>query len=620
MIFGYDLETSRIDSGTPELLYVTCYGEPFERPYKVSCSLFTSPADSRERRLTIFRDVLEESFLVPDFHRAQFIAWNGNKFDAYFIVSALIYSDEWELFPFMTASKQLRGVRVRSKQKRSYKCAVSGKRKQAHLQYQFLDGIAMTGIVGKGLKSFLQTFAPDLPKLDLDLESTDFDASNPDHVAYAERDSVGLYHGMKRVNEILTRLTSAEKLKPTIGNLAINYFMDASEREPSRTAVDSPLITPSGDLMSILHGPLKRGGYCWCQRQFEGKVWKYDINQAYAAAMRDADLPAGFVTGTREGEYAADDARPAIYEVTIWRDEKRVGLSNIPFYFKPADGSAGRFTLGRSQFRTWLTSIEVRHLLADSWSIVFHRGFRWDGSFNFGDTVARLEKLRRSDPEGPSGPLGTMVKAIGNNAYGKTLEKPNDTELCIARERPSEEWEQYDPFDPAAEYIWSRQSGRMIHKRHHLPQIGVFVTAHVRCMVRDAALAAERHTPDSFLYADTDCLVFTAPMDSILDIDPSRYGAWKEEAAGVDYLIIGKKIYRAPGEHKAKGLNTRRLSATDYDAWLSGTPPVQTQIQRNNLLTFLSGRSMFRELERAGTNVNGSAQYRLEGTRFVPVE
>ena len=578
MLIGYDLETTRIESGTPRLLYITAYGDQL----RVSLPIVGHD------RLEHLKQILESSFLLPEFNKAMFVAWNANNFDAYFVAAALLKSDRWQLFPYMTASKALRGLKVKSK----HKIKIDGKMRV--LQFQFLDGISMTGLVGKTLKSFLATFAPDLPKLNIgNLESVTFDPENAAHRAYAERDSEGLYKGMMNVAGIIDKLTGGLALKPTVGNLAITYFM-------VNTPPGADLKKPSSRLAEVLHGPVKRGGYCWCQRQYTGLVWKYDINQAYAAAMRDAALPCGEVTETER--YIK--GLPGIYSVSF----KRSRPSKIPFYYKRE--SEGRFTLGGDPVTTWLTSIEIEHLRADKWEVQVYDGFYWENSFNFAAVVGNLELLRRSDPGGPGGPLGTMVKAIGNNAYGKTLEMLNGMELLIARECPPG-WDVYDPFNDLDVPIFSRTRAPY-YKNYHLPQIGVFVTAHVRCIIRETAL----RNADAFLYADTDCVCFSKPMQ--LDIDKTRYGAWKIEAEGVPYIIIGKKVYFGDdGAVKAKGLQTKKLSRADYAKWLIEQPS-QNQVQRQNFLKFLSGSAMFKDQERRGTNVENSQVYGVKKGRYVP--
>lgn len=584
-VIAYDLETTRIQDGTPDLLYITAYGENFN----LSQPIIGKDSDARSK---ILCDILEQNFLTKENNGAMFIAWNGNKFDVYFLALALLNSDRWVLQPYLTASKQLRGIRIKEKRKTKSK-------KGKILQFQFLDGISMTGMVGTPLKKFLKTFAPNFQKLDLDFETTNFNAKNKDHVKYAERDSEGLYHAMLKVREIIKTLTGND-LKPTIGNLAIRYFMD-------NLPADSDLKSPNDELKAILHGSVKRGGYCWAARQYHGPVWKYDINQAYAAALRDCALPSGQAIKTQT---YVDDL-PGIYHIELSREKK----TKVPFYYKD-DVSAGGFTDGKNKVETWVTSLEIEHLKLDGWKIKILNGYFWSSSFNMKLMVDKLEKLRHSDPEGPGGPLGTMVKAIGNNAYGKTLEQLWGSEFVFAAEQP-DGYNPYDVFDRSMSHVYVRQK-KDFPKKYHLPQIGVFVTAFVRCFVRAAALKES----DAFLYADTDCLVFSKAVHH-LDVDTKRYGAWKQEAAGKKYIIIGKKCYLEIGDDgktyaKAKGLITKNLTEETYHKWLKGELPIQVQIQRQNLLKFLGGAAMFKTLERKGTNVQNSKSCDVIEGYFVP--
>ena len=111
------------------------------------------------------------------------------------------------------------------------------------------------------------------------------------------------------------------------------------------------LKIPFGNLLDVLNGPVKRGGYCWCQRQYTGPVWKYDINQAYAAAMRDSELPAGDYGNTR----VYLPGVPGVYEVTISRRD----VSLVPFYYKVEGDPVGLFTTGREPVTTCLTSLQI---------------------------------------------------------------------------------------------------------------------------------------------------------------------------------------------------------------------------------------------------------------------
>lgn len=572
---AYDFETTRIKKGTPDPVYLTAYAADWKISVKIT--------DWQN-----LCDILETQFLTDDNNKASFVAWNGNQYDAYFIARALLLSDKYILRPYLAGGKSLRGLKVIDKDRKGF-------------YWEFLDGISMTGMQGKKLKDFVATFAPQYPKLDLDFDNVEFNPNDSEHIKYADRDSEALYFGIQRANEIVNKLTGHD-LQTTIGNLAIKFF--------EQSIPEGKLIwrVPQ-EVYEILHGAVKRGGYCWTQKKYIGPVWKYDLNQAYAAAMRDCKLPAQSCVECFEFE----PDKPGIYHVHIWRQKE----STVPFYYREMKKYAGMFTNG-ARVETWLTSIEIEHLIKDGWMVEIFRGYYWEDSFNMRDMVDNLETLRSTDPDGPSGPLGLMVKAIGNNAYGKTLENLDGVEYILARECP-DKFMPYDEFDKTLANVFFKYRD-VTMKNYHQPQIGVFVTAHVRILVREAALKYA----DNFLYADTDCVVFDCPVTH-LEIDGKKYGSWKEEAAGEQYLIIGKKIYCdfKPDDdkkrtRKGKGLHSKKLTIADFQSWYDGNIPAQDQLQRNNFLKFSAGGEMFREQNRSGTDVTKSKQAKLEAGFYRP--
>ena len=163
---------------------------------------------------------------------------------------------------------------------------------------------------------------------------------------------------------------------------------------------------------------------------------------------------------------------------------------------------------------------------------------------------------------------------------------------------------EYSPFvvsdDEHADLpVWVKKSEPAV-KDYHKPQIGSFITAHVRMKVRQAALL----DPDAWLYADTDCVVFSREPVG-LDIHKSRYGAWKVECEGEHYRMITKKVYAKIDntEKHAKGMNVKKLSADDFEKWSRGEPPTQKQLHKNNLMKVLAGADMYIEQVRRGTKV-----------------
>lgn len=568
-LIAYDFETTRIKAGTPDPVYLTAYSEREKFQF-----------ETRIRDMPHLAEVLRQNFLTDDFEGARFVAWNGNHFDAYFVAVALIQLPEFIVRPYLTRSSSVRGIRV-------IRAADIDKPRPA--SWEFLDGIAMTGLAGFKLEKFLATFAPDHAKLTgvIDFEREEFDSDNPRHREYAMRDSVGLYHGMVRAERIMID-TFNQGLGVTMGGACIKIFQ-------AHIPAETNIATPRDDVIELTREYTMRGGYCYCVRRYHGPVWKYDLNQAYASAMRDADLPAGFTCEhwrlPSEGVYVA--------HVTATNPRNRV-----PFYYRTEDDKGRlRSVFATTEIRwTWLTSLEILQLKSEGWAITCDHAYSWDSSFRMSDYVDKLERLRLSCDGGPSGAIGTMVKATGNHSYGKLAESLEPVEYLIAAECPAG----YVPFYPDGlsdplPYVFLRFVDDQKPKAYHQPQISAVITAHVRMLVRRAALL----DPSAWIYADTDCVVFTRDVTAMLDIDPGRYGAWKIEEAGAVYRVIAKKVYASEDGKKrsAKGMHVRKLTNDDFAHWFEGSPPVQTQVQRNNFLTVMEGSEMFRTQVRRGTRI-----------------
>jgi hypothetical protein len=305
--------------------------------------------------------------------------------------------------------------------------------------------------------------------------------------------------------------------------------------------------------------------------------------------MRESPLPSGDCYRIKR---YSDIPKCAIWRVTATHDS-----NIIPFYYKETKSMQAKFT-ERNIRDTWITSIEYKQLEAEGWKLRVTDGYWWSDSFTMKEYVDKLEKLRTTSEHGPTGALGVLVKYIGNNSYGKTVSRLNGMEMVLANERPAGYHDYQDPNDKI-QHLWFKFAEPGL-RAYHQPQIGTFITAYVRMQVRRAALQA----PDAWLYADTDCVMFNRPVD--LDIDPLRYGAWKVESNGDLYRVIGKKIYfkEDGSEIHAKGMNIKRLTVPEHMIpWYDGKPPQQTQVQKNNILTVMTGEEMFFERVRRGTNV-----------------
>jgi hypothetical protein len=560
-IVAYDLETSPIKAGSPRPLYLTAWAPGFEVAEPI-------------RDFANLHHVLTHQLLTPENSGVRFAAWNGNRFDAYFIAAALVRDDRYRLIPLLTKSRELRGLDVLSQDS-------EGQR------WNFVCGMAMLGI-DCTLSELLQSFAPELPKLPAPDWGVGFDPSRPEHCAYAMRDSEGLWQALDRAQRIVLG-EFGEPLGLTMGGTGIKVFTASI---PDRVVIKPP----DDEAETVIRQHLNRGGFVFCKGRFEGPVWKYDINQAYSAAMRDCPLPCGSMLYDRFGPEEKDGAY-MVRLSAIKRD------NTVPFYVKATD-SMGRIraAYARTIIRdAWLTSDEHRQLLAEGWEVEEIEHWQWARTFSMRDFVDRLESMRAQAPGGPQGPTGRMVKSIGTNSYGKTAEQPDGIEYCLARECPPGflPWYEDDDADPVEHVFWRPQETPP--RPHHQPQIAAFITAWVRMEVRRAALL----DPLAWLYADTDCVMFSRDMSASLDIDPNRYGAWKVESEGEMHRIIMPKVYQSARKNAARGMNVQALTGEHFEKWFEGQAPNQTQVQLRNFLDVMRGADMYRAINRRGSVTTG---------------
>lgn len=572
---AYDLETTRIKAGeTPEPLYLTAFSD------LVSFS-------GRVKNVAHLFILIETHFLLPAHNRCRFVAWNGNNFDVYLIAQALLGSDDYIIRPYLTRSKNLRGLKVIRRAKwRNHKG------KDVILSWEFLDGISMTGLVGNTLKKFLLQFAPDYGKLEgPDFEAgEDFDYRNPAHVRYAERDSEGLYRGMMRYEDIV-----AEKfgmgLQPTCGNLGIKIFQ-------MNMPIDATVWKPAFSALDAIRNQVLRGGYCFRARRHDGAIWKYDLNQAYAAAMRDAKLPSGKCFWNPPVAWKTKGVINPYAAAYICRVRGRHPGNKVAFYCRNMEGEAVFATDEIPE--TWITSIEHKQLLAEGARLEVAEAYFWDETFSMKSFVNRLEEARMNAEGGPSGAIGTVIKNIGNHSYGKTVERLDGIEMVMALNCP-EGFSHYQSENDKLQCVWYKFATPVM-REYHQPQLGAFITAHVRMELRRAILLA----PDAFLMADTDMAAFDRAVYG-LKIDPGKYGLWKVEVEGDPYLIVEKKVYASrDGKVKhAKGMNVKRLTLEDFENWHAGKPPSQNQVQRTNFLAFAAGGVMFFGRKRDGQKKAG---------------
>jgi hypothetical protein len=564
-IIAYDLETTNIPGiresrSSVEPLYITAYSEH----------------EAFARELRGYADLADcvDHLIRTSPKNARFVAWNANRFDVRLIMAALLYyCTGYTLRAFAAKGGALRGIVV--------------EHQASNQVVYFLDGMNMTGLQCK-LRAFLDAYAPDFPKMDLDFSKTGFNPKNKKHVQYAKRDSEGLYYALRNAEKISQEYTG-HSLQVTIGNLGIKTFM-------TNIPDDVQIFPTSEKVDHIVREYVMRGGYVQVARQYDGPAWSYDINQAYAWAMRGTDLPAGRCYHTK----AFLAGYPAIYRCTIQTSRKIYA----PFYVRDLQGNP--VECFGAQTETWITSDEVATLRKYHWQVDVHEGYYWEQSFRMTHFVNRLEGLRKKHPAGT--PINLFAKNIGNNAYGKSVEVVPNFSYVLSLEQPEGAMPILNEAGEA-DMLWALPTDGDNRRPYHRPFLGAFITAAVRCKL----FAAIMRAPKAFLKADTDSVTFTKPV--ALPISKWKYGKWKCESAGDRHIILGKKVYARIGleaHFVCKGLHVRRLTVKKFERWLrTGIPPMQEQVQ---LLSWKAGKGLhpiYRQVKRKGTNFVETAPHTI---------
>lgn len=556
-IICYDLETTRIQAGsTPEPLYLTV--ESCERGQVIGIQ--TTGYDA-------LADAIITYMLTDTFVGYRFVAFNANKFDMYIVWLALSRNPAYSVEAYFNKTLQIRG-------------GVVTLREQPKKKWYFSDAMAMFAFAGT-LEKFVETYGNthDAKTHPIDFERENFNPRNIEHCAYAINDTAILSHAVHNACAILEEITGIPT-QNTIGKLGVRFFQK---------------MMPDGVLVWNVPQPLyhfvqgaKRGGYVFCRGRYRGPSHYYDINQSYTHQQRKP-LPSGRCITTKR--YMS--SRLGIYLAAV----RYVGKNkyHAPLYAKRVDERMPRMHDGKQEITVYLTTPEIEAYRSWGWQIDIQSGIYWTDSFTMQVMADWLEAERTR--YGPKTPKGLMVKAIGNNAYGKTSEEHDGTRYIFCAEQPDDSAHLFMPELPECDTIW------LVHEQPEIAdyqkgQIAAYITAYARLQVAAVLQEHGQH----ILYADTDSIISDIDISATLDIHPSRYGAWKIEGYAPDCIIINKKVYAFNDTLHCKGLHIDELSFMTYVAWYeTGQPPQQTQRQRLSIMNVFSGKPMFRQLQRKGS-------------------
>ena len=457
---------------------------------------------------------------------------------------------------------------------------------------RMLDSMA---VWNGSLKTLLDVYASDLPKLSIDVAH--FDTLNPEHRAYAERDSIGLAVAMKNLNQMLkdsygvdVRVTAASTaIAAWESQLGEKYFMNETREDYIRSAYF--------------------GGAVFLTRSdiVEGAV-TYDINSSYPYQMRKHDVPYGNIYQTFN--YHPD--KLGIYTVTV--DTLKCDFPCLPMRL---ENNSIIWPLGR--FQTTITNIELEFAIQHGYELLeIHDGVIFERSINpFVSFVDKCETIRIGFKGKPQ---ESLAKLIQNSLYGKFGSRRERTIMFVPESNA--DIVDAEPWDDE-QYYWTRTEHQDLRC---MPAWAVFITARARLHLFKAAFDVGI---DKVIYGDTDSLTITSRSDRIDTGD--RYGQFKLEKEWKLFRATAPKTYsgilavtyktKRAGTltGAAKGMPTKAMGNDQWRGLLEGDRISAEYLSLSSLRVSLrTGELDARLLRRRSSLLENSNGWRQDGTAIRP--
>ncbi len=427
----------------------------------------------------------------------------------------------------------------------------------------------------KSLKALLKTFAPNLPKLDLNFEHETFDPENIAHVRYAKRDAQGLVTALVNLDAKLVKLFST-RLGYTVASTAVRawrHTLTKSQRFYNNFE-DEPFIRSAyfGGLVFLTD-----------TLQHENLV-TMDINSSYPHVMRTLGVP----YGEKVQRHSIAWDLPGIYRIQVYAPES-IRIPILPLR------EGHRVIWPRGEFETVVTREEIQFAIAHGYEIVkVYEGISWGKMiFPFTDFVNKIESMRVEYKDAPEEDLAKLMQ---NSLYGKfgtrrerrKIFHPNSAEECV----DATPWGIDGRFWFKVEYVEDLLC---------MPQWAVYITAQARLALLRQAY---RVGVDKVIYGDTDSL--TVPSKCATQFSQgSDYGAWKIAHSWAQFRAIAPKVYVGIEDEKwsgaIKGIPKKLMQNEKINLWPELFAGERLKVKIETLPKFVQ----FLKRERWGTYTQG---------------
>ena len=387
------------------------------------------------------------------------------------------------------------------------------------VDFELVDSFALWP---HSLKTFAETFLPELPKLKIDVAN--FDVKNPKHIEYAKRDSEILVKALLRFDEMLFHLFG----------IHMGYTLAGTAVRAWRITIDRPYYNPAkiDDFVRLAYFG---GAVQFSSVDLHENVFTYDVNSSYPYVMREFGVPYGAYLEVTK--YFPD--QPGIYRVVV------ESPAHLVFPILPKrviKGESNYIIWPQGIFETSATNLELNFALENGYKILeVKSGILWNEYiFPFNGLVDFCEAARAKYKNEP---LEKVVKLIQNSVYGKFGTRKERTVLFV----PKCDEDYFGAYQwGASERLWIKKEDA--ENILALPQWAVFITANARIhLLRQIYVLGV----ENVLYCDTDSISTTKKMAT--KMVGLKYGQFKLEKIWKTFRVIApQSLY---------GCFTRR----DYD-------------------------------------------------------
>lgn len=438
------------------------------------------------------------------------------------------------------------------------------------------------------LEKLASSFCPELPKLKIDIEN--FNPDDPEHVEYAKQDVRILLVGLPRLFSMLQKhfdvnpnaTFASTSLKGWQKSLPENQYYNSSKYDAQELFVRQAYY---GGIVFLTDTNKHEN----CET--------FDINSAYPAVMCDYGVPYGRAIETTDYH----DKRMGIYRCRVKAPD------NLRIPIIPARDKKGSMRWYCGEFDTVCTNRELIFAANNGYEIIdIYEGIVYEETvYPFNDYIELCKTIRKQFKGGPEEHL---AKFMQNSLYGKYGSKRERRRVFAAALADPEMMLGATPIDDDGKWYSKKE---LDDGMRTLPQWAVFITAHARLRLLQAAYTAG---VENVLYGDTDSLTIKSGHSEGINVG-DEYGQFKLEKEWKVFRAIAPKVYSGilqDGKDigAAKGLPRKNLNATHWRELLEdGTTSAQALSLNSLRVSLKNGVQPAQMLLRKSSTLDNSINY-----------